>query len=121
MALTTQKSKVDDSLPILNAFAVTLGLTAALFLLLYWLMQPKVFDNPGVAAYQPPTRTRLEPLPRATDAPQIAELPEETAVPIVAHEQSPPEATKPVKAEKRKLAKKQPPVRTRRHEHQQSP
>ena len=76
MAVTTHKSNV-DSLPILNALAVTVGLTAALFLLLYWLMQPKVFENPGLTAYQPPPGTRLEPPPRASDAPQLADLPAE--------------------------------------------
>src|SRR5215212_1038672 len=119
MAVIT-KSKTDDSLPILNAFVVTLGLTAALFLLLYLLLQPKVFENPGLAAYQPPPATRLEPLPRASDAPQMAELPEEKTVPVVAQEPSPPPVAKPPKAQKRKLAKKQPPARAPR-EHQESP
>jgi len=123
MAVTTHKSSV-DSLPILNALAVTLGLTAALFLLLYWLMRPKVFENPGLAAYQPPAGTRLEPPPRASDAPQLADLPAEKAAPMVA-EASPQEVAQPLKAEapkaeKRKLAKKQPPARARR-EHQEAP
>jgi hypothetical protein len=118
MAVTTHKSNV-ASLPILNALAVTLGLTAALFLLLYWLMQPKVFENPGLASYRPPPGTRLEPLPRASDAPQLAELPESKTVAAVAQEASSSETPKPAKAEKRKLVKKQqPPVRARR-EHQE--
>jgi hypothetical protein len=117
---TAHKSQIDDSLPILNALAVTLGLTAALFLLLYWLMQPKVFENAGLAAYQPPPGTRLEPLPRVSDAPQMAALQEEKAAPVAAQESPTPEAVKPPKAEKRKVAKKQPTVRARR-EHPESP
>ena len=117
MAVT--KSKVVDSGPILNALAVTLGLTAVLFLMLYWLMQPKVFENPGLAAYQSPPGTRLEPLARPSNAPQLAELPEAKPISAPAQESSPPEAAKPAKAEIRKQAKKQP-VRARR-ERQESP
>ena len=123
MAVTTHKSNV-DSLPILNALAVTLGLTAALFLLLYWLLQPKVFENPGLAAYQPPAGTRLEPRPHSSDAPQLADLPAEKAVSTVAKSSpqqvaQPPKAETP-KAEKRKLAKKHAPVRVQR-ERKKSP
>jgi len=120
MAITTQSSNVNDSLPVLNAVIVTLGLTAALFVLLYWLMQPKVLENPGLAAYHPPAGTRLEPLPRASDAPQLAELPAEKAAPVVAQQSPSPEALEPPKAEKRKVAKKQTTVRMRR-ERQESP
>jgi hypothetical protein len=83
-------------------------------------MQPKVFENPGLAAYQPPPGTRLAPLPHASDAPQLAELPEQKATPIVAQETSSPETAKPPKTEERKVAKKQPPVRVRR-ERQETP
>jgi hypothetical protein len=41
----------------------------------YWLMQPRVFPNPGLAAYKPPPGTRLIPLPRKMDAPALVELP----------------------------------------------
>jgi hypothetical protein len=41
----------------------------------YWLMQPRVITNPGLAAYKPPPATRLVPLPRKMDAPELAELP----------------------------------------------
>jgi hypothetical protein len=114
-----QKSKVDELFPILNAFAVTLGLMAALFVLLYWLMQPKVFENPGMLAYRAPAGTRLEPLPRVSDAPRLAELPAEQAVAALAQEPT-PEAQKPKKGEARKHAKKQSPVRVRR-EYQEPP
>jgi hypothetical protein len=62
----------------------------------------------------------LEPLPRVSDAPQMAALQEEKAAPVAAQELPTPEAVKPPKAEKRKVAKKQPTVRARR-EHLDSP
>jgi hypothetical protein len=47
-----------------GAIAITLGLyvTAGLSLgaAFYWLMQPRVIDNAGVAAYRPPPRTVIE-------------------------------------------------------------
>src|SRR5690348_3931434 len=105
MAVTTYKSNV-ASLPFLNALAVTLSLTAALFLPLSLIMEEKVFKNPGLASYRPPPGTRLEPLPRPSDAPQLAELPETKTVAAVAQEASSSETPKPPKAEKRKLVKK---------------
>jgi len=41
----------------------------------YWLMQPRVIPNLGLAAYEPPPGTRLLPLPRKMDAPELADLP----------------------------------------------
>ena len=41
----------------------------------YWLMQPRVLPNLGLAAYEPPPATRLIPLPRKMDAPELADLP----------------------------------------------
>jgi hypothetical protein len=38
-------------------------------------MQPRVFANPGLAAYKPPPATRLIPLPRKMDAPKLVESP----------------------------------------------
>jgi hypothetical protein len=48
---------------------------ACLFFALFSLCQPTVIVNPGVAAYAPPPATRLVPLPRQSDAPELAELP----------------------------------------------
>src|SRR5262245_8606176 len=41
----------------------------------YWLMQPRVIPNLGLAAYEPPPGTRLVPLSRKMDAPELAALP----------------------------------------------
>jgi hypothetical protein len=39
------------------AFGIGLGACAAFFLGLYWLMQPSVSANSGLAAYRPPPKT----------------------------------------------------------------
>jgi hypothetical protein len=55
---------------------VAFGLMAGLgFLGGYRLMQPRVIPNLGLAAYEPPPGTRLIPLPRKMDAPELADLP----------------------------------------------
>jgi len=56
--------------------AIKLSLFAAAFFgFLFWLYQPNVIENPGVAAYQPPPGTRLVPLARKMDAPEIFQIP----------------------------------------------
>jgi hypothetical protein len=40
----------------------------------YWLMQPRVIANLGLAVYKPPPATRLIPLPRKSDAPELVDL-----------------------------------------------
>jgi len=54
-----------------TAVAVFVGL------LLMFLMQPDKYPNPGLATYTTPPGTRLLPLPRKSDAPELAELPAE--------------------------------------------
>jgi len=39
---------------------------------LFYLSQPAIYPNPGLPAYTPPPATRLVPLPRISDAPEIA-------------------------------------------------
>ena len=60
---------------LLGYLSAAAGLAAAFFFLLYWLMQPSVVPNPGMAAHFAPPATRLEPLPRKMDAPELAEEP----------------------------------------------
>ena len=55
----------------------------------YRLMQPRVIPNLGLAAYQPPPATRLIPLPRKMDAPELADLP---PTPVAAQPERPPES-----------------------------
>jgi len=40
----------------------------------YWLMQPRMIANLGLAVYKPPPATRLIPLPRKSDAPELVDL-----------------------------------------------
>ena len=81
------------------------GATAALFLVLFWLMQPKVLENPGMAAYHPPPGTRLVPVPRTSDAPELASLPEGSGTSF-AEAPVAPEPPKPAKPQARERPKK---------------
>ena len=56
-----------SSVSVLYVAGPILAGAAALFLVLYELMQPKVLPNPGLAAYVPPADTRPVPLPRRGD------------------------------------------------------
>jgi hypothetical protein len=55
--------------------SVVLAVGGLFFLALFSLAQPTVYANPGLAAYTPPAATRLVPVPRVSDAPELAELP----------------------------------------------
>jgi hypothetical protein len=58
-----------------------LALMAGIFLFLYWLLQPVRIVNAGQSVYIPPPQTRLIPLPRKMDAPELMET-AETAPPV---------------------------------------
>jgi hypothetical protein len=74
----TRKLPSDDwATPLLGVASVFLAGAAGLFFLIYFLCQPTVNPNPGIAAYSAPPATRLVPLPRISDAPELAELPAE--------------------------------------------
>jgi hypothetical protein len=47
---------------------------AGIFFVLYWQLQPATIANAGQAAYVPPPQTRLVPLARKMDAPELAEI-----------------------------------------------
>jgi len=51
-----------------------LAFMAGIFMFLYWLLQPVTITNAGQSAYIPPPQTRLVPLARKMDAPELAEL-----------------------------------------------
>jgi hypothetical protein len=61
---------------------VMLAGAACLFLLLHSLSKPTVLANPGITAYAAPPGTRLLPLPRKSDAPELAELRAEPSSPL---------------------------------------
>src|SRR6266478_9507515 len=71
-----EKQGVDDWTYLVMYTLIKLSLfAAAFFVFLFWLYQPNVIENPGVAAYQPPPATRLVPLPRKMEAPEIFQIP----------------------------------------------
>jgi hypothetical protein len=109
------RSDLDGSLSALGALSLMCGLTAALFLLLFWLMQPKVLQNPGMASYSPPPGTRLEPPPRKSDAPELAELPPVNSSSAFAEAFSSSEPPAPAKQETRERPKKAAPAKPRRN------
>lgn len=52
-----------------------LAFMAGIFFVLYWQLQPATIANAGRSAYVPPPQTRLIPLARKMDAPELAEIP----------------------------------------------
>jgi hypothetical protein len=51
-----------------------LAFMAGIFFILYWQLQPATIANAGKSAYVPPPETRLIPLARRMDAPELAEI-----------------------------------------------
>jgi len=66
---------------IVSAITAVVG---CFWLLIFDLSRPTVYANPGVPAYTPPPGTRLLPLPRTSDAPELADLPNEPPSPLTA-------------------------------------
>ena len=80
---------------------------ACFFFMLYALSKPAVNSNPGLAAYSAPPGTRLLPLPRKSDAPELVEVPREALTPLNALARAEPSESQP-------KAKQRPSVRKRR-------
>jgi hypothetical protein len=71
----TRKPQSDElAAPLFWMLSANLAAAAGFFLLLYFLHQPTINPNAGVAAYMPPPGTRLIPLPRRSDAPELVDL-----------------------------------------------
>src|ERR1700756_5784418 len=68
-----------DDYGLAAAVGVLLGIYASFFFGLYWLMQPSVSPNSGLAGYRPPPKTVV----RYADAPWVPPPPSE-ALPIQA-------------------------------------
>ena len=81
---------------------------AGFFLILYWLMQPSITANPGLAAYRPPPKTVVH----YADSPWVPPAPE--AFPIRAAEPGAPIPKRSVTEEPKKETKKQEPRPTAR-------
>jgi hypothetical protein len=50
-----------------------ISVVGCFWFLFFSLSRPTVYPNPGLAAYKPPPATRLVPLPRTGDQPEIPE------------------------------------------------
>ena len=83
MAKTWASHRDEWALPV-AWIAGAITTVGCLFLTLLILAQPTVYPNPGLASSPPPPGTRLIPLPRQSDAPELAELPLEPASPLTA-------------------------------------
>src|SRR5262249_32708375 len=90
------------------AGGIVLAAYASFFFGLYWLMQPSVTANPGLAGYRPPPKTIV----RYADSPWVPPAPSE-ALPIRAQaEPAPAPATSSVAEEPKKETKKKQEART---------
>jgi hypothetical protein len=61
-------------LPALGTACAMVAAGGLFFLLLFTLARPTVYENPGLSAYAPPPATRLVPLPRESDAPELVDV-----------------------------------------------
>jgi len=75
-------------LPLFWLVGVITGVVGCFWFMLFHLSQPAIYANPGVAAYTPPPATRLIPLPRKSDAPELAYSPDAPASPLTAFAQA---------------------------------
>jgi hypothetical protein len=67
--------------------AVT-GVVACFWFSLFYLSRPTSVPNPGLTAYTPPPGTRLLPLPHMSEAPELADVPNEPTSPLTAMAQA---------------------------------
>jgi hypothetical protein len=62
------------TIPVMGYLCGYLAFMAGIFFVLYSQLQPATIVNAGQAAYVPPPQTRLIPLARKMDAPELAEI-----------------------------------------------
>jgi hypothetical protein len=87
--MKTYGSDLDErALPLLWTVLAITGVVACFWFSLFYLSRPTSFPNPGLAAYTPPPGTRLLPLPRVSDAPELADVPIEPTSPLTAMAQA---------------------------------
>jgi hypothetical protein len=82
---------------------IAVGAYAAFFFLLFWLMQPTVTANAGLAGYQPPPGTAVKP----ANAPWVPPSPSQAFPRRAADEPVPVMAKRSVAEEPKKETKKQ--------------
>jgi hypothetical protein len=62
------------TIPVMGYLCGYLAFMAGIFFFLYSQLQPATIANAGQAAYVPPPQTRLIPLARKMDAPELADI-----------------------------------------------
>jgi len=93
-----------EDYPLAAAVGLVVAAYLGFFVGLFWLMQPTVTANPGMAAYQPPPKTVV----RYADSPWVPPAPSEALPPIrKAAEPAPAIAKSSVAEEPKKETKKQ--------------
>ncbi len=115
MAGTRELPSDDWTAPLLGVSSAILAGAAGIFALIFFLCQPTVSPNPGVAAFAPPPATRLVPLPRISDAPELAELPAEAHSGLAALAQA-RAVDQPAKPPPHPIARKRPRVEPIEHD-----
>jgi hypothetical protein len=71
-------------LPMFLILSAILAEVGCFWLLLFCFSQPTIYPNLGLAAYVPPPATQLVPILRKSDAPEVANLPDEPPSPLAA-------------------------------------
>jgi hypothetical protein len=107
-------SAQESVLPLVGTVSAIAAIIGCFWFFVLYLSQPTTFPNPGLAAYTSPVGTRLIPLPRESDAPELAEVQEELPSPRSAMAQA--SFSSVTQAQPRQTELKAPP-QVRRHHH----
>jgi hypothetical protein len=114
--MADQASPNDCDVPILGHIALVLAIAgAAAWMISSFFFQPNVIANPALAAYTPPPATRLIPVARKMDAPELA-LAEAEPSPLTTLAQEYAANPEPTKPEARPQARKRPRPAPRRED-----
>ena len=115
MRTTSGDPSSEYFVPLAVGLLILVTLAFLAFLGGIWLFQPRVVPNHGMAAYKPPPKTHLIPLPHKMDAPELAELP--TALTLAEPESVAKVVEKEPVAAKVKVARKRPKARPQINEY----
>ena len=82
MVKQLKSQSTEAVLPLFLILSAILAVVGCFSLLLFYFSQPTIYPNPGLAAYAPPPGTRLLPLLRMSNAPELVNLPDEPPSPL---------------------------------------
>jgi hypothetical protein len=88
MTKQPRHSAQESAQPLLGTVTAIATVIGCFWFFVLYLSQPTIYPNPGLAAYAPPTGTRLVPPPRESDAPDLAEVPKNSPSPLTAMAQA---------------------------------